>query len=79
MTASLKNTNNQTLVQTAEKKVSQKQKEAKETRASGKVSKQVYSSYVKASGSYFVALIVLAIFILTEIFATGADYFISFW
>ncbi|XP_063913119.1 probable multidrug resistance-associated protein lethal(2)03659 [Zophobas morio] len=64
---------------TTDTKEGVEQDEEEENRTSGKVSKEVYMSYIRASGSYCIFLVMILLFVLTEIFATGSDYFITFW
>lgn len=55
------------------------QAEEKEAKSSGGVARDVYSTYIRAGGTFFTYFITLLLFILTEAFATGSDYFLSFW
>jgi ATP-binding cassette subfamily C (CFTR/MRP) protein 4 len=55
------------------------QDEEKETRSSGQLSSKVYTTYIRACGTWFNFFLLILLFILTEIFATGADYYIAFW
>jgi len=45
----------------------------------GHVSINVYRSYLFANGSGFKVFFVLFCFILTQVLASGGDYWISFW
>ncbi|RZC33096.1 multidrug resistance-associated protein [Asbolus verrucosus] len=56
----------------AEIKDHEEQEEVKETRSSGKVSKKVYTTYIRAGGTYLGCVIIMTLFIFTELFATGA-------
>lgn len=56
-----------------------KSKNTDKIRSSGRVSINVYRSYLCASGSVFKVFLVLFCFILTQVLASGVDYWISFW
>lgn len=50
-----------------------------ETRTSGSVSKKVYSSYYLAGGSCFKILFFFGICILTQVLASGGDFWMTYW
>ncbi|XP_063913156.1 probable multidrug resistance-associated protein lethal(2)03659 isoform X2 [Zophobas morio] len=54
-------------------------KEVKEQRGVGTISKKVYLHYFRMGGSYLFPLFVFTTFLLTQICASGVDYFLSFW
>jgi len=56
-----------------------KSKNTDKSRSSGRVSINVYKSYLSANGSVFKVFFVLFCFILTQVLASGCDYWISFW
>lgn len=53
--------------------------ETAETRSSGNVSFNVYSSYILAGGNYCKILSLLLVCILTQVFESGGNYWISYW
>lgn len=53
--------------------------EVEEQRSRGSTSFDTYRAYFRAGGNCCVIFIVFAMFILTQIFVSGADYFVSFW
>ncbi|XP_076291879.1 putative multidrug resistance-associated protein lethal(2)03659 isoform X2 [Lasioglossum baleicum] len=53
--------------------------EVEETRSKGKVSGAVYSGYLQAGGHWCVVLIVFLLCLLSQLAASGGDYFISQW
>jgi ATP-binding cassette subfamily C (CFTR/MRP) protein 4 len=55
------------------------QEEEQEIRQSGKLSSKVYTTYIRACGTCFNFFMIMLLFILTEIFATGTDYYLTFW
>ncbi|XP_008187158.1 probable multidrug resistance-associated protein lethal(2)03659 isoform X2 [Acyrthosiphon pisum] len=59
--------------------LAEKSKNTDKSRSSGRVSIKVYRSYLSANGSVFKVFLVLFCFILTQVLATGVDYWISFW
>jgi len=56
-----------------------KSKNTDEIRSYGRVSIDVYRYYLSANGSVFKVFLVLFCFILTQVLASGVDYWISFW
>ncbi|XP_025204473.1 probable multidrug resistance-associated protein lethal(2)03659 isoform X2 [Melanaphis sacchari] len=56
-----------------------KSKKLNKSRSSGRVSINVYLSYLSASGSVIKVFFVLFCFILIQVLTTGGDYWISFW
>ncbi|KAJ3655115.1 hypothetical protein Zmor_014255 [Zophobas morio] len=54
-------------------------KQVEEQRSSGSVGAHVYFGYFKAGGNCCVIFILFALFILTQIFASLSDYFITYW
>ncbi|EFA03945.1 probable multidrug resistance-associated protein lethal(2)03659 [Tribolium castaneum] len=69
----------ESVVESKASKEDKEQDEEEETWIQGKVSKKVYISYLRASGNYFRFAVMGMLFIMTEILATGSDYFITFW
>lgn len=53
--------------------------EVAETRTSGSVSKNVYSSYFLAGGSVFKIFFFFTICILTQVLASGGDFWMTYW
>lgn len=53
--------------------------EVKEQRSYGDISKRVYHGYIKAGGGFCAAFVVMQLFAYSQIFASGADYFVTFW
>lgn len=53
--------------------------EVTETRSSGTVSRQVYVSYIFASGKIYKTVFLVFITILTHILLTGGDYWLKHW
>jgi len=53
--------------------------ETSETRTSGNVSKNVYSSYFLASGSVCKILFFFIICIFTQVLASGGDFWMTYW
>lgn len=53
--------------------------EVEETRSKGKVSGAVYSGYLKAGGNWCVIFVVILLCILSQLAASGGDFFISQW
>lgn len=53
--------------------------EASENRTSGSVSTSVYSSYFFASGKFCKIFFFFTICILTQVLASGADFWLTFW
>lgn len=51
----------------------------KEHRASGSISGTVYKSYLKAGGGLCVSTVLFVLCILSQIFASSTDYFITLW
>ncbi|KAK9869800.1 hypothetical protein WA026_003532 [Henosepilachna vigintioctopunctata] len=51
----------------------------KETQKKGSISLRVYESYFKAGGNYWTGLMLGVFFIIAQISASGADYFITYW
>jgi ATP-binding cassette subfamily C (CFTR/MRP) protein 4 len=70
---------NNEIERTINTKDEKEQDEEKETRSSGQLSSKVYTTYIRACGTWFNCFLLILLFILTEIFATGADYYIAFW
>ncbi|KAJ8983684.1 hypothetical protein NQ317_003472 [Molorchus minor] len=60
-------------------KSGEKQTEEKEQRSSGKISKSVYTNYLRAGGSCCSAILVLTLFFVAQVLASVADYFIILW
>lgn len=53
--------------------------EIAETRSFGGISLNVYSSYLAAGGNSFLILFLLFICVLTQVIASGGDYWITYW
>lgn len=53
--------------------------EVKEHRSYDEISNKVYQSYIAAGGGCCVAFFVVFLFALSQILASGADYFITWW
>jgi len=53
--------------------------ETAETRTTGSVLKNVYSSYFLAGGSVFKILFFFIICILTQVLASGGDFWMTYW
>lgn len=51
----------------------------KETRATGGISWNVYKSYFRAGGSTLVTILLCCTFVLSQIFGSATDYFITLW
>ncbi|XP_044750660.1 probable multidrug resistance-associated protein lethal(2)03659 isoform X2 [Coccinella septempunctata] len=45
----------------------------------GSISGRVYRTYLKAGSNYFMGSILIVFFILAQLSASGADYFITYW
>ncbi|XP_044266867.1 ATP-binding cassette subfamily C member 4-like isoform X2 [Tribolium madens] len=69
----------ESVIETKVSKEDKVQDEEEEVWIKGKVSKKVYLSYLRAGGNYFNFVVIGVLFIMTEILATGSDYFITFW
>lgn len=50
-----------------------------ETCSSGSAAFDIYSSYIFAGGSYCKVLSLLSVCVLTQILASGSDYWITYW
>lgn len=53
--------------------------EVEETRSKGKISGAVYSAYLQAGGNWCVVFMVFLLCLLSQLAASGGDYFISQW
>lgn len=53
--------------------------EEAETRTSGNVSRSVYESYYSAGGSTFKLIFFIFICVITQILASGGDFWITYW
>lgn len=53
--------------------------EVEEQKSSGSVGGYVYKEYLKAGGNWCVIFTLSILFILTQVFASGSDYFITYW
>lgn len=51
----------------------------KESRASGSIDWNVYKSYLKAGGSSFMTILLILGFVLSQVFGSATDYFITLW
>jgi len=54
-------------------------REDAECRSFGRVAKNVYASYLSATGSTYKLSFCLLMYIVTQVLITGSDYWISFW
>ncbi|RUS23063.1 hypothetical protein BC937DRAFT_92822, partial [Endogone sp. FLAS-F59071] len=50
-----------------------------EKRAEGSVSREVYATYFKAAGGFWFWVVVVALFVLTQVMIIGQDYWIKVW
>ncbi len=53
--------------------------ETKEKSAEGSVGISLYSKYFKAGGGYFYFYIMIVFCLMSQLLASGGDYFVSFW
>lgn len=53
--------------------------EVAETRTSGNVSRSVYASYYSSGGSTFKLIFFIFICVITQIFSSGGDFWITYW
>lgn len=53
--------------------------EVQEHRSSGRVAGKVYKSYLRAAGSIGILLLVVFLFLLSQLFCSAGDYFVSYW
>ncbi|KAL1500932.1 hypothetical protein ABEB36_006349 [Hypothenemus hampei] len=53
--------------------------EIKESRETGSIAGKVYKAYFKAAGGWCCSMIVLSLFVITQMASSAADYFIKFW
>lgn len=51
----------------------------KEQRASGSIAWSVYRNYFRAGGSIMITIILGICFVLSQVFGSGTDYFITLW
>lgn len=51
----------------------------KEQRASGSIAWSVYKNYFKAGGSILITIVLAICFVLSQVFSSGTDYFITLW
>lgn len=56
-----------------------KTKDIQEESSKGKIKGSLFLKYIKASGKAFSLLLVGLLFALSQIIASGVDYFVSFW
>ncbi|XP_069689580.1 probable multidrug resistance-associated protein lethal(2)03659 isoform X2 [Periplaneta americana] len=54
-------------------------KEVAEMRTVGSVSAKVYNTYLRAGGNYCVLLTLILLFVLSQVLASGCDYWITYW
>ncbi|XP_055612034.1 probable multidrug resistance-associated protein lethal(2)03659 [Uranotaenia lowii] len=50
-----------------------------EKRKEGSIGFDVYRSYIKASGGYLVMFLLFVAFVLSQLLASGGDYFLTYW
>lgn len=55
------------------------EKPIEETRSSGNVSKSIYLSYFSASGNMYEVFLLLVMYLITQTFITGGEYWITYW
>ncbi|XP_039296327.1 multidrug resistance-associated protein 4-like [Nilaparvata lugens] len=60
-------------------KMQEEPPETKETHSVGTVSGRVYKSYISASGNFFMVIYCLLLCILTQLFGSGGDFWITYW
>lgn len=53
--------------------------EVQEQKSSGSVGSYVYMQYFKAGGNVCIVLTLFTLFVLTQLAASGSDYFITYW
>jgi ATP-binding cassette, subfamily C (CFTR/MRP), member 4 len=56
-----------------------KNPQQEEARAEGSIGLRCYKEYSKASGSFCTHFMVILFFLVAQLFASGGDYFVSFW
>lgn len=57
----------------------QGESEVGEQRSHGKISEKVYGDYVTAGGGFCAAFAIIFLFAFSQILASGADYFVTYW
>lgn len=50
-----------------------------EKSAEGSIGLRHYNSYIKGAGGYIISFLILFMFVLTQIFASAGDYFLTYW
>ncbi|XP_039296024.1 probable multidrug resistance-associated protein lethal(2)03659 [Nilaparvata lugens] len=60
-------------------KMQEEPPETKETRSVGTVGGRVYKSYISATGNFFMVIYCLLLCILTQLFGSGGDFWITYW
>ncbi|RZF40293.1 hypothetical protein LSTR_LSTR012596 [Laodelphax striatellus] len=60
-------------------KVQNEPQETQETRSMGTVGGKVYKSYIGATGNFLMVSYCLLLCILTQLFGSGGDYWITYW
>lgn len=53
--------------------------EVVEKRAEGSIGLTVYGKYFKAGGGYLAFLVLIFLCVLSQLFASGGDYYINYW
>jgi ATP-binding cassette subfamily C (CFTR/MRP) protein 4 len=53
--------------------------EVAEMRTVGTVTSKVYGMYLRSGGNWCVILTTVILFILTQVLASGCDYWITYW
>lgn len=56
-----------------------RKEERKEHRGYDKISNVVYKSYIEAGGGFCIAMLVIFLFAFSQVAASGADYFVTWW
>ncbi|XP_015609770.1 probable multidrug resistance-associated protein lethal(2)03659 isoform X2 [Cephus cinctus] len=53
--------------------------EESEMRSSGSVASWIYAAYLRASGRFYTVFLIMGLCIITQLAASGGDYFIAMW
>lgn len=53
--------------------------QSREQRSSGKISRDVYRSYLRAGGKWYKSLMIFLAFVAAQLFASISDYFVTLW
>lgn len=76
--------NEKSIVESTENAVKENSNKVKpaqnrEQRGSGKISRNVYRSYLRAGGKWYKSLMIYLAFVAAQLFATLSDYFVTLW